>query len=254
MFPEQLPEETDGGAISLGQGTPQMSAPAEKPISLQNEPAPTLNPALERLHEESLLKYPNLPIHHNEYVIMALRRNTVGLLGIWLIVGLLIVLTLTTLPIYSLNYAAIAAALGTSTGNLLSPVVLALPLLFINVLFILGGLIASNVYSQNYLYLTNENIIHYKKTGLFNTQLQHLNLINVDDVSSRQQGIIQHALGYGTIIISTSSDDNVYVFEYANHPNRVVQTITDATEDATGTATRKWSQQNDQANNLENGH
>lgn len=253
MFPEQLPEETEGGALSLEQGTPQMSSPAEKPLSLQNEPATALSPELERLHEESLLRYPNLPIHHGEYVIMALRRNTVGLLSIWLVIVLLIVLTLAILPIYSLNHDTIAAALGANPNNLLSPVVLAVPLLFINSLFILGGLIASNVYSQNRLYLTNENIINYKKIGLFSTQMQHLNLINVDDVSSKQQGILQHVLHYGTINISTSSEDTVYIFEYANNPERVVRIITDATENATGTAAHSWGRQAEQANNRLNG-
>jgi hypothetical protein len=247
MFPEQFPEETGGGELSLEQGTPQMSAPAEKNLSIQRESA-ALSPELERLHEESLLKYPSLPIHHGEYVVLALRRNTVGLLAVWFVIGLLIVLTLAILPIYSLNHDTIAATVGVNASSLLSPVVLAVPLLFIDFLFILGGLIASNVYSQNRLYLTNENIINYKKTGLFSTQLQHLNLINIDDVSSKQQGILQHVLHYGTITISTSSEDTIYVFEYANNPERIVRIITDATENATGTAAHSWGRQAEQAN------
>lgn len=242
MFPEQFPEETDGGALSLDRGIAQKSAPAGESMGLSDS-QPQIDTHLERLHEESLLRYPNLNIGRDEYVILALRRNTIGLLAIWFVVGLLTVLLLATLPIYSLNHDTLAATFGANPSSLLPPAVLAIPLLFIDGLFILGGFLASNVYSQNRLYLTNESIIQYSKTSLFDTQLQHLNLINVDDVSSRQRGPIQYILNYGTINISTPGEKTVYAFEYVNNPEKIVHIINDAVENATGSAASYWGHQ-----------
>ncbi|HWZ66133.1 MAG TPA: hypothetical protein VNX65_05090 [Patescibacteria group bacterium] len=242
MFPEQSPYETDGGTLDLDRGVAQKSAPVSEQIELSSS-QPQIDTHLERLHEESLLRYPNLNIGRGEYVILALRRNTIGLLAIWFVVGLLTALFLISLPFYSLNHDAIATMLGANPSNLLPPAVLAIPLLFIDSLFILGGFLASNVYSQNRLYLTNESIIQYNKTSLFDTQLQHLNLINVDDVSSRQRGPIQYVLNYGTINISTPGEKTVYAFEFVNNPEKIVHIINDAVENATGSSASYWARQ-----------
>jgi uncharacterized membrane protein YdbT with pleckstrin-like domain len=104
---------------------------------------------------------------------------------------------------------------------------------------LLGGLIAVYVYNGNLFYLTNESIMQYIQSSILTTKEQQINLVNIDDVSYKQQGILQQVLNYGTLRVSTEGDErNPYVFYFVAHPQMVARTINDAMEEATGFAVR----------------
>lgn len=239
MASSQTPDEIEAAPFGLGQSSFAANARQEQDLGLHKEP--TLSPELEQLHTQSLLQYPSLPISAGEYVIHALRRNTVGLLAIWAVVGLLMVITLAILPLYALNIDGVAAAFSTAASRLPSPLLLVVPLLLIELLFVLGGVAASWVYTENRLYLTNESIIEYVQDGLFNSRLRQINLTNVEDVSSHQRGIPQQIFNYGDIRISTKGYRTIYHFTFVNNPDRIVKIINDAVENATGNAARFWN-------------
>jgi PH (Pleckstrin Homology) domain-containing protein len=207
--------------------------------SIQSRQEVQLSGDLLARHEESLRKYPRVHLSKGEYVIMEVRRHPIGLLSIWLLTGLLVVAVLALIPFYGMNRGTIASTLHASLGRLPTPDVLTFPLLALAIFFLLGGLVAVYIYNSNLFYLTNESIIQYAQTGLMTTAQQQINLVNVDDVSYRQQGIMQQVLNYGTIRVSTEGDDrNPYIFYFVAHPQLVTQTINDAMEEATGFAVR----------------
>ena len=210
------------------------------PTPLPQPPRPPLDAELQRRHEHAKAQYPFLPISEGEYIIEDLHRNIVGLLAIWLVAGALVLITLVLLPLYSLNVDFIASILGVKPDSLVAAPVLAVPLLMVDVLFVLGGIIASRVYNQNRFFLTNESIIQYVQTGLFKSKLQQISLTNVEDVSSDQRGLLQQLFNYGSIRVSTQGQHTIYHFYYLNNPDRVVKIINDATENATGDAARFW--------------
>jgi uncharacterized membrane protein YdbT with pleckstrin-like domain len=190
-------------------------------------------------HEESLRKFPRVHLSKGEYVVMEVRRHPIGLLSIWASMLVLIIATLAIIPLYAMNRDSIASILSVSVDKLPTDAAIVMPLLALAALFVLGGLVAVYVYNGNLFYLTNESIIQYVQSSIFSTKEQQINLVNIDDVSYRQQGILQQILNYGTVRVSTEGDErNPYVFYFVAKPQVVVRTINDAMEEATGFAVR----------------
>jgi hypothetical protein len=219
--------------------TAQAAAPQPAAQNLSGRDEIAIDKAIMARHEDSLARYPRVHLSRGEYVIMEVRRHPIGLLSIWLVSGLLAVLALAILPLYSNFKDSIAATLAIKASSLPSAPEMILPVFGLAILFVLGGLVATYVYNNNLFYLTNESIIQYIQSSLFSTREQVINLVNVDDASYRQQGIVQQVFNFGTVRVSTEGDErNPYVFFYVDKPQQVVRTVNDAMEDATGYAVR----------------
>ena len=190
-------------------------------------------------HEASLKKYPRVHLSKGEYVIMEVRRHPIGMLSIWISMTLLVIATLSLIPLYTMNRSVLAKAFSLPIDRLPSDSSVMLPLLGLAMLFVLGGLVAVYVYSGNLFYLTNESIIQYLQSSIFSTTEQQINLVNIDDVSYKQQGILQQVFNYGMVQVSAEGDEhNQYVFSFVAKPQVVSRTINDAMEEATGFAVR----------------
>jgi uncharacterized membrane protein YdbT with pleckstrin-like domain len=216
--------------------------PAQRPASsnsLSSRQEIAIPAELMTKHEDSLRKYPRVHMSKGEYVVMEVRRHPIGLISIWLLMIVLVALTLAILPFYFTNREAIASILSLEANTLPTVAAITMPIFGLAALFLLGGLVAVYVYNGNLFYLTNESIIQYIQSSIFSTKEQQINLVNIDDVSYRQQGIVQQVLNYGTVRVSTEGDErNPYVFYFVAKPQFVVRTINDAMEEATGFAVR----------------
>ncbi len=224
------------------QQSAQNIPPAQRPTaanSVASRQEISIPPDLMAKHEESLRQYPRVHLSKGEYVVMEVRRHPIGLVSIWVLIVLLVVATFAILPFYSMNRELIASTLSIAAASLPTAASLTFPILALAALFFLGGLVAVYVYNSNLFYLTNESIIQYIQSSIFSTKEQQINLVNIDDVSYRQQGILQQVLNYGTVRVSTEGDErNPYVFYFVARPQLVVRTINDAMEEATGFAVR----------------
>lgn len=214
------------------QPTPPTVIESRQEVSLSND--------LMAKHEESVRKYPRLHLTRGECVLLEVRRHAFGRYSIWFFTVVLVVAILFIIPIYAMNLNSLAGFLGVHVDKLPTVGSLILPVFAIAAVFLLGGLSAVYVYNGNVFYLTNESIIQYAQSSLFSTREQVINLVNVDDVSYRQQGMLQQIFNYGTVRVSTESGEHGddYVFDYVSKPQLVTRTINDAMEDATGFAVR----------------
>lgn len=176
-------------------------------------------------HEESARRYPHLNLSEGEYVISAVRRHPIGLLSIWgLVAAAVLLVALVFVPLL-INAKAL--------GIQLSPAAMAsggLVLLLVVVLFILGGIISTVVYDANRFYLTNESVVQHIQTGLFSRNDQTISLVNIEDASFRQRGILQTILNYGSIRLSTEGDETTYRFSFVAHPKREIDLLNNAIE------------------------
>lgn len=162
-------------------------------------------------HERSLKDYPGLALEDDEYVELAINRSKAGLVLIW---GIVILLSL---------IMAVSIAVLTLSGDFLglndtahSYLLMLLIILF--VIFIVAGLVLSYVYNGNRMYVTNHRIIRYTTDALFAHSKNVINLVSVEDVSFRQNSIIQSLLRYGTIRLSTIGDETTYSFPFVDTP------------------------------------
>jgi len=163
-------------------------------------------------------------------VLETVRRHPIGLVGIWAITAFLVIAVLSLVTMYGFNHAFIADIFGLTDKQLPSAAVMATPALILCAFFLLGGAIATYVYNQNRFYITTESIVQFVQYSLFNSKQQVVNLINVEDASADQTGILQQVLNYGTLRLSTQGEETIYHFRFVANPNSVVHNINDATE------------------------
>jgi hypothetical protein len=191
------------------------------------------DPEAEARHEESKRKYPELSLSRGEYVLTVVRRHPIGLAFIWAFVVLVAVLTWAALFWYQANTDTISGLFLTNEAPTVGSL-MPLAVIFM-VLLALGGFIATIVYTDNRFYLTNESVFQFLRTGILQTKMQVISLINVEDASHEQNGILQNLFNYGTLRLSTQGEETVYHFYYVSRPRRIVAMVNDAQERAVRT-------------------
>jgi uncharacterized membrane protein YdbT with pleckstrin-like domain len=98
------------------------------------------------------------------------------------------------------------------------------------ILVSVGGYINIWVYTNNKFFLTNESVIQEIQTGLFARHEQTVSLINIEDASFQERGILQTMLDYGSIRLSTEGDETTYRFDYVSSPKHQIATLNNAIE------------------------
>lgn len=186
--------------------------------------APKLSQETRRKHEDSKKKYPHLNLSEGEFVISAIKRHPIGLLGIWVVVMLAII------PLMAGLFATMAP--GAGFDFLDESALPSLVLVFIGLILLLfmGGVIASVVYEANRFFLTNESVTQHIQTSLFAKKEQTISLGNIEDASFTQKGILQHMLNYGSLRLSTEGDETTYRFSFVENPANQVALLNNAVE------------------------
>lgn len=229
-------------AAPSGVGSSTSVPPAPQPgahTTIQSRAEMQIPPELMAKHEESRRKYPRIHLTRGEFVIAEVRRHPIGLVSIWAVTILLVLGCLAFVPFYADNVNALASIFMVKAAELPTAADITLPFLGLAVLFGCGGLLAVYVYNGNMFYLTNESIIQYIQTSIVSTQQQQINLVNIDDVSNQQRGILQQVLNYGTLHVTTEGDGHSsYTFQFVASPQKVTRMVNDAMEEATGFAVR----------------
>ncbi len=205
-------------------GNPLYSQPQFVHYSRAIEPLEQhISPEVERLHNESLKKYPNLNLSRGEYILSAVRRHPIGLFKIWAI-GLGLIITL--LIIYYLSFAGPGASSDLRAFSAIALAILAVML----ILIIAGTMVATYVYTSNRFYLTNESVIQEIQESLFIKHEQTVSLFNIEDASFKQGGILPVLLNYGMIRLSTEGDETTYRFSYVSNPKKEIAILNNAVE------------------------
>jgi uncharacterized membrane protein YdbT with pleckstrin-like domain len=221
---QQFEEAVSANNSSQQANTPQQPAPQVVYMARPHEPVqPHISPAVLKRHEDSKAHFPYLNLSGGEYVISAIKRHPIGLVGIWGIALGLIVLLM----------AGIAMAVGTGGSEYLAAdgiSSLAMVLLGVIVLVFLGAVIATIVYEGNRFFLTNESVTQHIQMSLFAKKEQTISLGNIEDASFTQHGIIQHMLNYGSLRLSTEGDETTYRFSFVENPSNQVALLNNAVE------------------------
>lgn len=216
------PPGQEPGAVQVN------GAGQQPPVVYMTRPAEPMqqhiSEAAKARYQESKRLFPGLNLSEGEYVISAIKRHPIGLLSIWGVVGLVILLTFIAVPLLLAN-EAFASQL--PAGAIAS---IGVVLLLVCILFALGGIIATVVYNGNRFYLTNESVTQHIQHSLFSKKEQTISLVNIEDASFRQHGILQTLLNYGSLRLSTEGDETTYRFNYVADPQRQVKLLNNAVE------------------------
>ncbi len=78
--------------------------------------------------------------------------------------------------------------------------------------------------------VTNERIIDIQQSGLFNRSVSELYLQQVQDVSGKQQGLVQNLFGFGDVIIQTAGNKTNFVIDQVKDSYKISRQIIDLQE------------------------
>lgn len=212
-------------------GRPLYAHPAEMPIQTVQLVRPAeplespISEAAKAKHARSKKMYPNLNLSEGEYVIKAIKRHPIGLVG-----PLALGLSLITISLFILfDYENIARLLQIDSSTAGFSLVV-LPVTLFAVLTALVTYIAYYIYTNNHFYLTNESVIQEIQTGLFARHEQTVSLSNIEDASYYQKNIINQIFDYGLIRLSTEGDETTYRFSYVAQPKKNLAILNNAIE------------------------
>jgi uncharacterized membrane protein YdbT with pleckstrin-like domain len=219
--PEQQP-----GQFPQPQSQQQGDGPQQMYYSRPLDPKPvTITPEIQAKCEESRRKYPHLNLSGGEFVISDVKRHVIGLIQIWFIVLVVVA------GIIGMLALIVSNANGDPSGSgSLPKVPLAFVALLLCALALIGGYIATYIYTANRFYLTNESVVQNLQFGLFTNHQQTVSLGNVEDASYMKHGLIQTLFDFGTLRLSTQGDETTYRFTFAAHPEAQIAKLNDAVE------------------------
>jgi uncharacterized membrane protein YdbT with pleckstrin-like domain len=159
-------------------------------------------------------------LNHDENVVTIIHKSLIGLVYIY-IEALAAVVALMAVGI--LAFPDLFSALSANSNLLLmAAVVFSIALIF----FIL--FIATYVYRQSKLIVTDQNLIQILQGGLFSRKISRLSVSNVEDVTADQHGFLQTIFGYGTLTVETAGEMKNFIFPYCPNPNKYADQILDA--------------------------
>lgn len=156
----------------------------------------------------------------NERVVTIVRRTFAGIVLIYL-ETLAAILALAALVI--LAFPGLFSSLSANSAAwLFAAGVFALALIFF-MLFL-----ATYIYKQSKLIVTNKNLIQVLQRGLFSRKVSRLSMSNVEDVSAESSGFLPTFLGYGTLTVETAGEEENFIFPYCPTPEKYADRILDA--------------------------
>jgi uncharacterized membrane protein YdbT with pleckstrin-like domain len=171
------------------------------------------DPALQNVPELALL-------NKDEHLVTIVHRSIIGIIFIYL-EALAAVVAL--LAVFFLAFPDIFSGLSSQENMIVAAgAVFALALLF----FIL--FIATYIYRQSELLVTDKNLVQIMQKGLFVRKVSRLSISNVEDVSAEQKGFLPTFFNYGTLVVQTAGEMENFVFPYCPNPNKYADRILDA--------------------------
>ncbi len=172
-------------------------------------------------HARSAKDFPELKLEENEFVELAITRSKLGIVLMWGAAAFGYLLLFIALLFLEVNANDATVALNGFAKSYIYMIIL---ILFC--IITIAALIGTKVYRANRLYVTNKRLIHHQANSLFSKSVNVIELLSIEDVSFKQENIVDHFLKLGTIRMSTIGDETTYVFKYVNTPKDELDTIT----------------------------
>lgn len=164
------------------------------------------------------------PLHvmsEGEVVLSSINRHPIGLLGVYLMSGILLILLFAGVA-YLPTLAPDMSSSDKTYAFIGALTVAALIAMFTWVAII--------IYKGNRWIITSDSITQIQQTGLFHKQTSQLSLENLEDVTFEQNSILQTMFGYGTLKVETAGERSKFQFPYCPNPKKCAVDIIEAHE------------------------
>lgn len=176
-------------------------------------------------HDRSVKKYPEITVDEDEYVVLSMRRHSLGYLLNIIFSSIIAVFLISAWIIicFMPNPLPIPANFKPQLSIIFGSITLLLILLtYVNYV----------VYRANRIVITNERAIQWISTTIMSQKKQVINLESIEDISYSRDGILQHLFDYGTVKLSTVGDESTYTFAFSPNPDKKAEFLSDVVEAA----------------------
>ena len=176
-------------------------------------------------HDRSVKKYPEITVDEDEYVVLSMRRHSLGYLLNIIFSSIIAVFLISAWIIicFMPNPLPIPANFKPQLSIIFGSITLLLILLtYVNYV----------VYRANRIVITNERAIQWISTTIMSQKKQVINLESIEDISYSRDGILQHLFDYGTVKLSTVGDESTYTFAFSPNPDKKAEFLSDIVEAA----------------------
>lgn len=155
-----------------------------------------------------------------EQVVTIVRRHPIGIVAIYVETLLGVIALIALIMFLAPNFRDNLT--GQSYSLFLMAIVLAVALVSL-ILFV-----ATFVYRQCRLIVSDKSVIQIIQRGLFIRKISRLSMSNVQDVSADHNGILATMLGYGTLTVETAGEEDNFIFPLCPRPDSYAEQILEA--------------------------
>jgi len=181
---------------------------------------------LEKIHQAQAAKeYPDIDLEKGEHVVLCMERSKIGLAGIWIGVGLIILVVCIALISFSAQGFIDNTIFANTSAQEQMKRGLYVGIFALFILLILAGLAGHFIYKSNRMYITNMRAIQKVRTSLFSNSTNIIDLKRIEDVSYKQSSLLEHIFHFGTLRMSTVGEETTYTFSFLDTPHDEVKTI-----------------------------
>ena len=89
--------------------------------------------------------------------------------------------------------------------------------------------VATYLYSQTKIIITNENLIQIVQNNLLHNSLSRIALTDIEDVYSDNKGYLATVIGYGKLTVETKGEQN-FIFNFCPRTANIAKELIDAKE------------------------
>ena len=173
-------------------------------------------------HARSAKDYPDINLEADEHVVLHLKRSRIGIIGIWTMAAFCVIVLSLALILISQNINFDDTML---TINDASLSYLRIAIFALYAIILAGGIMGQSIYNANEMFITNRRAIQKSRTSLFANSTNIIELRRIEDVSFRQETLLDHIFQIGILRMSTVGDETTYTFRFLDTPHDEVKTI-----------------------------
>lgn len=159
-------------------------------------------------------------IETGEHLVTIVHRHLIGIVGIYL--GTLVAV-LAVLFLGGFIMPGLFDNISSDGYSLL----IALSLLGVGVLALVL-FVATYVYRQSKLLVTDKSLVQIIQQGLFTRKVSRLSMSNVEDVHAEHRGILSTIFDYGILTIQTAGERENFIFNWCPNPDKYADRIIEA--------------------------
>lgn len=199
--------------------SPESQAPQPSTHQPPDHLPPSMMPPINMTQPTGLRGSEDL-LESGEQLVVIVRKHPIGIVGIYVeaLVGLLVVFGL---------FLAIAPDFFNGVSNQAYKILVGVIVFGLSVL-ILFLFVATYVYRQSRLLVTDRSLVQILQKSLFIRKISRLSMSNVEDVTAEERGILSTVFNYGTIVVQTAGTLDNFIFPYCPSPTKYADQIIEA--------------------------